>query len=202
MRGVQRQLQNGGGMRFAEAVGVVVRLRRALAFPSFCVFLLIASSCSEKRGPSPSTNQASSASQSEASKSSEATNASPSQKQSDSIFAQIDNQMNVGELRERLDEVKTIEREARKMVLLRRKENWMVGVSECMRIMKRLKPRAVAISDEYQRMLSPAGIHIASAAMNLVGCIDCVEDDDDDCGSARDFIDKAERELKKEMRRR
>ena len=69
-------------------------------------------------------------------------------------------------------------------------------------MMERLKPKAAAISDEYQRMLSPAGIDIASAAMNLVGCINCVESDDDDCSYARDFINKAERELKKEMRRK
>lgn len=108
--------------------------------------------------------------------------------------------MSITELRERLDEVKAIEREARGMVVLRR--NWAERVPECMKIMERLKPRAAAIRDEYKRMLSPAGINIASAAMNLVGCINCVENDDDDCSYARDFINKAERELKKEMRQK
>jgi hypothetical protein len=108
--------------------------------------------------------------------------------------------MSVAELRERLEEVKAIEREARGMVVLRR--NWAERVPECMKTMERLKPRAAAIRDEHHRMLSPAGIYIASAAMNLVGCINCVENDEDDCSYARDFINKAERELKKEMRQR
>jgi hypothetical protein len=106
--------------------------------------------------------------------------------------------MSVAELRERLDEVKAIEREARAMAMMRR--NWAGRVPECMEILKRLKPRASAIRDEYQRMLSPAGIHIASAAMDLVGCINCVENDDDDCSYARDSIKQAEREMKKESK--
>jgi hypothetical protein len=74
----------------------------------------------------------------------------------------------------------------------------MTDVPECMSIMQRLKPKASAIRDESQRMLSPSGIYISSAAMNLVGCINCVKNDDDDCSYARDFINKAERELKNE----
>lgn len=85
------------------------------------------------------------------------------------------------------------------MVILR--QNWEAGVAECMEIMKRLKPRATAIRDEYKRMLSPAGMEIAGAAFNLVGCVNCIENDDDsDCRLARQAISKAERELKKEMR--
>ena len=145
-----------------------------------------------------SSEQPSITSNSQTSKSSASTNSSSSNSQSDSLYSEIDNQMSVRELRERLDEVKAIEREARGMLILRR--NWEERVSECMRIMERLKPRAAAIRDEYKRMLSPAGMDIASAAMNLVGCINCVENDDDDCSYARDFINKAERELKKEMR--
>lgn len=109
--------------------------------------------------------------------------------------------MSVAELRERLNEVKAIEREARRMVVLR--QNWEVGVAECMDIMKRLKPRAKAIRDEYKRMLSPAGMEIANAAFSLVGCINCVENEDDtDCRLARQSINKAESELKKEMRQK
>ena len=78
----------------------------------------------------------------------------------------------------------------------------MADVSECMSIMERLKPRAAAIRDESQLMLSPAGIDISGAAMNLVGCINCVKNDNDDCSYARDFINKAERELKKEARQK
>lgn len=178
-----------------------MRSAKASSCLLFCAFLLFVSSCgTEQRDTRSPTDQPSPALKSQDGKSAETKNASPSQPSSDSLFAQIDNQMSVAELRQRLDEVKAIEREARRMVALRR--NWMVGVAECMRMMARLKPRAAAIRDEYQRMLSPAGIEIAGAAMNLVGCINCVEDDDDDCSYARDSINKAERELKKEMRRK
>ncbi|HEU0143551.1 MAG TPA: hypothetical protein VFQ47_02085 [Nitrososphaera sp.] len=109
--------------------------------------------------------------------------------------------MSVAELRQRLDEVKAIERESRRMVALR--NNWEEGAAECMRIMKELKPRARAATADYKRMLSPAGIEIASAAMSLNVCVNCIENDDDtDCRMARESINKAERELKKEMRQK
>jgi hypothetical protein len=69
------------------------------------------------------------------------------------LAPEIDNQMSVTELRQRLEEVKAIESEAHRLVALRR--NWTVGVAECIQIMNRLKPRAAAIRDEYKRMLTP-----------------------------------------------
>lgn len=118
----------------------------------------------------------------------------------DSIFSEANNQMSVAELRQRLDEVKSIESEARMMASLRSRGYWEQNVAECMKIMGRLKPRAAAIQSEYKRMLSPSGTWIASAAINLVGCINCVEGDSDDCSYARSNIKEAEKELKKEMR--
>ena len=94
--------------------------------------------------------------------------------------------MNIVELRAKLEEVKSIERGAHRTFVLR--HHWMTGVSECMSIMERLKPRAAEIRDDDRLLLSSAGIFIASAAMNLVGCINCIENDDDDCHYARDFI--------------
>jgi hypothetical protein len=108
--------------------------------------------------------------------------------------------MSVTELRQRLGEVKAIESEAHRLVALRR--NWTVGVAECIQILNRLKPRATAIIDEYKRMLSPASSEVAGAAINLIGCLSCVEGDDDDWSYAREFIAKAERELRKEFRRK
>lgn len=167
-------------------------MKRPLALCLACFFLLIALSCASE-SPKP---------ESQGNQSSKVANVSPPQAKSDSIFARVDNQMSIAELRARLEELKAIEREARKMVNLRRRQNWMLGVSECMRIMERLKPREEAISNEYQRMLSPAGINIASAAMNLISCTTCIEDDADDCRDARNLINKADRELKREMRQR
>jgi Ankyrin repeats (3 copies) len=110
-------------------------------------------------------------------------------------------QMSVEELRRRLEELKAMEREARRMVALR--NNWMQGAAECMRIMEELKPKTRAAAADYKRMLSPAGIEIASAAISLNVCVNCLENDDDtDCRSARESIRKAERELKKEARRK
>jgi hypothetical protein len=115
--------------------------------------------------------------------------------------SEYDNQMTVAELRERLDEVKAIERQARKMVALR--NDWENGVAECMEIMKELKPRSRAAREDYKRMLSPAGMEIASAANSLNVCVNCLENDDDtDCRDAREFIRNAEKELKKEVRRK
>ena len=199
--GVRRLPLGSGNMKCTEALEVVVKSRKKLAVSLLFILFLSASSCtSGQKDNRTSPEQPSSGLNSQANKSPESASTAPSRSQSNSIFAEIDNQMSVVELRERLNEVKTIESEARRMVILRR--NWAVGVPECMEIMKRLKPRANAIRDEYKRMLSPAGIYIASAAMNLVGCINCVENDEDDCSYARDFINKAERELKKEERRK
>lgn len=127
-------------------------------------------------------------------------NNSPTTGQSESLYSEINNQMTIAELRQRLEEVKAIEREARQMNRLRQRGYWEIGVAECTRIMERVKPRASAIRDEYKRMLSPAGLEIANAAMSLIGCIDCIEDHDDDCSDARKSINNAERELKKEER--
>jgi hypothetical protein len=165
-------------------------MNRPFALVACCCALFASSCASEQR-----SNQNQSQNQS-----TKVTNANSPQSKSDSIFSEIDNQVSIAELGRRLDEVKAIEREARTMVVLRR--NWMLGVSQCMRMMGRLKPRAEVIRDDYRRMLSPAGIEIVSAAMNLVGCINCVEHDDDDCRYARDFIKKAERDFKREMRQR
>lgn len=130
-----------------------------------------------------------------------ASSPTPSRPESNSIYAEIDNQMSVEQLRKSLDEVEAIERESRRMVVLRR--NWIKGAADCMEIMKRLKPRANAIRSEYKRMLSPAGMEIASAAMAVSVCVNCVENDDDTfCRDARASIRNAERELKKEMRQK
>lgn len=107
--------------------------------------------------------------------------------------------MSVEELRQRLDEVKAIERRARKMVALR--NDWENGVAQCMDIMKDLKPRSRAAREDYKRMLSPAGMEIASAANSLNVCVNCLENGNDtDCRDAREFIRNAEKELKKEIR--
>jgi hypothetical protein len=111
--------------------------------------------------------------------------------------AETGDQMSVEELRQRLEELKGMEREARRMVALR--NNWMQGAAECMRIMEELKPKTRAAADDYKRMLSPAGIEIANAAISLNVCVNCLENDDDtDCRRARESMRKAERELKKE----
>ena len=164
-----------------------------------CVLFLAFSCTPERNGNHSSPRRSSSGVNSQANKSPDPTNSPPPRSQNDSVFSEIDNQMSVEELRDRLNEVKAIEQESRRMVVLR--QNWEAGVAECMGIMKRLKPRAKAVRDEYKRMLSPAGMEIAGAAFNLVGCVNCVENDDDsDCRLARQAISKAERELKKEMR--
>jgi hypothetical protein len=119
---------------------------------------------------------------------------------SNSLYSEINNQLSVNELRQKLDELKAIEQEARQLARMRKEENWEAEAAKCMKIMQRLKPRASAIRDESKRMLSPAGINLVGAAMNLIGCINCVEGDDDDCEYARDFIRKAETELRHEIR--
>jgi len=166
--------------------------KRSLSLSSFFALLLLVSACtSEQRQTDMPPNQSTSGT---------ATTPSAARPQRESLSAQHDIQMSVEGLRDRLEEVKAMEREARRVVTLR--QNWAFGAAECMRIIGRLKPRASAIRDEYQRMLSPAGVNIASAAMGLIGCLNCIQDDDDDCSNARDFIKKAERELKREMRQK
>ncbi|HEX8177836.1 MAG TPA: hypothetical protein VF543_22295 [Pyrinomonadaceae bacterium] len=121
--------------------------------------------------------------------------------------------MSVAELRQRLDEVKAIELEARKLVALRKdwvkkdRENkdleyrgWEKSFAECIKMMNLLKPRAKAVRDEYKRMLSPAGMAIVNASLSLIWCLDCSKMEEDDCSDARKDINEAERELKKEMR--
>ncbi len=163
-----------------------------------CVIFITACCTSEQSTNHASSEQSSSNLRPQTNRSSAPTNATPSRSQNDSVFSELDNQMSVAELRARLDEVKAIEQEARRMVALR--QNWEIGTADCMEIMRRLKPRADAIRDEYKRMLSPAGIEIANAAINLIGCIHCIENAEDDCGLARQAIRNAERELKKEER--
>ena len=121
---------------------------------------------------------------------------------SNSNSNQFDNQMSVDELSKTLAELKDIEREARQMVALR--NDWERGVAECTRIAQRLKPRARAVQSESKRMmLSLAGMEMAGASGLLAVCINCIENDDDtDCALARESIIKAEKELKKELRKK
>jgi hypothetical protein len=108
-------------------------------------------------------------------------------------------QMTVEELRQRLNQIKEIEHESRKKWNNYDKDTG--GSEECRELMARLQPRARAIADEYKRMLSPAGIEIASAAQSLSVCVMCQRNDDGtDCRLARQAINKAETLLKKEAR--
>ncbi len=121
----------------------------------------------------------------------------PSPPASDS---QIENQLSVKELRERLEKLKAIERESRQIVALR--SDW-TKVAQCMRLMERLKPQAKKIAFESDRMMSPAGWEIVIAARSVSVCINCGENEDDTyCHLAREDIADAERALNKATRRK
>lgn len=94
-----------------------MRSRKTLAWVLFCAFFLFASSCtSEQNNNRTSSEQLPSSLNSQTNKSPESTNTLPSRPQSNSTVEQLDNQMSVAELRERLDEVMAIERESRRMI--------------------------------------------------------------------------------------
>ncbi len=117
------------------------------------LFLLVTFACvSAPSNPAPSREQPFSASASKNEISALPVNSDPPR--ADSLFSDLHNQMTPAELRERLEEVKSIEREARVIATLR--HNGTLDAAECMRTMERLQPRAEAIRDEYKRMLSEA----------------------------------------------